>query len=883
MEVAALGLRVDGIEGIDRASTSLDGLAASGVKAEKSVSGVGRGAKASQAPIDALAASSAKAAAAEARLAAQAEKAGMSVNAMRASLRGVPAQFTDIAVSLQGGMNPLTVFLQQGGQLKDMFGGAGTAARVLARYVVGLINPFSVAAAAVATLGVAYYNGSREIDAFRNSLVTTGNATGNTVGQLQAYALQISEVVGTQGKAAESLALFINAGVRGDQSLKQFTQTAIQWEKATGEGVDSVAQKFAALQKDPVNSALKLNETTNFLTKSVYEQIVSLEGQGRTLEASQVAMQALDSAMKDGAKNIEQNLGSIERGWNSITGAAKMAWDAMLSIGRQASLMDQLATQQQRLLDLETQTVGLYERGTYKKRLDDQRARVTSLMDEVAAEEASAAGKKEAARQVAASAAWGKITTKNLSDEAKLRNDLAEVQRKGIEAGADENEILAIQNKMREDYAKKNKPKKEATVSTAGVSELASIMARVKATNDYVKALQEQGKAADKITEGEKLASKIQGEIDSGRLKGSQLVQKQKELEAAKMLQASGEQLQLEEKRIELVEKAKKAEIDRQNTIFDLEERLQSQRGRQEAELSSYGMGSRAASELQGRIQLQQDHQRQLSDMRKQFGEESRKSESDAEAALIEGMFNERLALTQSGFAKELALYDKHVQDKRLKDKDWESGWKSALETYVENSNDQYKLAADFATSSLNSITNAFSDMVMTGKLDMRSLASSVIAQLVKISVQALITRAAMSFIGFMSPASAPAAIGAGSVISGGVSGLAGMAHDGIDNVPQTGTWLLQKGERVTTSETSKKLDNTLERIDARGRSSVGGGTMSVTVPVSISMQGQVAGGQQDPGSMERVGSQISKAIRPAVQEEVARMMRPGGLLWNRG
>ncbi|TWI58691.1 hypothetical protein IQ22_00399 [Pseudomonas duriflava] len=40
-----------------------------------------------------------------------------------------------------------------------------------------------------------------------------------------------------------------------------------------------------------------------------------------------------------------------------------------------------------------------------------------------------------------------------------------------------------------------------------------------------------------------------------------------------------------------------------------------------------------------------------------------------------------------------------------------------------------------------------------------------------------------------------------------------GMAHDGIDSVPETGTWLLQKGERVTTAETSAKLDKTLSEI----------------------------------------------------------------------
>ena len=46
---------------------------------------------------------------------------------------------------------------------------------------------------------------------------------------------------------------------------------------------------------------------------------------------------------------------------------------------------------------------------------------------------------------------------------------------------------------------------------------------------------------------------------------------------------------------------------------------------------------------------------------------------------------------------------------------------------------------------------------------------------------------------------------------------LAGMAHEGIDAIPETGTWLLEKGERVTTAETSAKLDNTLSDIQSGG------------------------------------------------------------------
>lgn len=57
-------------------------------------------------------------------------------------------------------------------------------------------------------------------------------------------------------------------------------------------------------------------------------------------------------------------------------------------------------------------------------------------------------------------------------------------------------------------------------------------------------------------------------------------------------------------------------------------------------------------------------------------------------------------------------------------------------------------------------------------------------------------------------------------------TGLSGMAHDGIDSVPQTGTWLLEKGERVTTANTSARLDSVLDRIDSRQR----GGVMNQSV-----------------------------------------------------
>lgn len=884
MEVAALGLKVEGVEGIDRAATSLGRLSNAGQAAGKSVADLGTQTRPTTRETEALALAAQKAQAAEQRLAQAASNAGMSTKAMSAALRGVPAQFTDIAVSLQGGQAPLTVFLQQGGQLKDMFGGAIPAMRALGGYVLGLVNPFTVAAAAVGTLGLAYFQGSKEQDNFVQSMVTSGNSAGVTTSQLRGYAQQIDEVVGTQAKAAEFLAIFVASGVRADSQLRQFTETAIRWEKSTGEGVDVVAGKFAALQKDPITAALKLNETTNFLTKSIYDQIVALDDQGKSAEASNIAMEALDAAMAEGATTIEKNLGSIERGWKAITGAAKEAWDSMLNIGRQASLMERLANEQDRLLKLETQTVGLYERGTHAKRLADQRQRVAGLFDEVAAEEANAAGKQEAARQVAAAAAWAKVTNKNISDESKLRKELDDVRQKGNAAGVEESEILKIQNKLQEDYNKKNKPKKEAGIGSYGVSEVASIMARVQATNDYIRALQEQGKQADKITEGERLANKIQGEIDSGKLKSSQVLVKQKELEAAKLLQVSQEALQVEEKRVKEAERARAAEIDQLNTAFQLQERLNAVRNQYSSELQSRGMGTRAANEMSARIAIEQKQQAELREMTHQHGQDMRKAESDAERTHLQTMFAERLQLTQSSFSQEMALYDQYLVQKREKDGDWTLGLQDSMQNYIDQSQNMYALAQESMTGILSeaqnqistnfmsmldgtkSVGDAFRDMaagmgraVVQALVDMAAqwlvyqavqlvvgkttaaaggaaVAAMAHASAIQAGISAFASTAAIPIVG---PLAAPAAMAAALAVTvpmaTAVSGLAlaGMAHDGIDSVPREGTWLLDKGERVTTANTSQKLDSVLERIDARQRGGQSSGeTRSNPAPI---------------------------------------------------
>ena len=275
------------------------------------------------------------------------DKMGISAKQTQAALRGVPAQFTDIVTALQGGQAPLTVFLQQGGQLKDMFGGAGNAARALGGYVLGLINPFTVAAAATGLLAAAWFKGSSEQSAYGRAVVLTGQAAGVTAGQLGEMAAAVGRVgTGTQGRAAEVLTQMAQAGGIGAVNLERFTAAALRLEQVGGPAADQTAKAFSELSREPLKAALKLNEATNFLTESTYRQIKALDDQGRTVDAARLAQEAYAAALEDRAPALLQTLGTVERAWLAIKGATKGAVDSVLEIGRGSNLEDAIKRQQ---------------------------------------------------------------------------------------------------------------------------------------------------------------------------------------------------------------------------------------------------------------------------------------------------------------------------------------------------------------------------------------------------------------------------------------------------------------------------------------------------------------------------------------------------------
>ncbi|MFM4308010.1 phage tail length tape measure family protein [Klebsiella pneumoniae] len=276
---------------------------------------------------------------------AQLGKTGQSAAQTANAMRMIPAQMTDIIVGLSTGQSPFMVLMQQGGQLKDMFGGIGPAIKGVGGYVLGLINPVTLAAAAVGVLGLAYYKGSQEQDEFYKSLTLGGNLVGKTSGQLADMAARVSVTANTTtGAAASTLNQLVSSGKVAGDSLERVTTAIVKISDATGIATEKLVSDFNDIAADPVAAITKLNDQYHFLTLATYNQIKALQDEGNQQDAARVATDAYANAMQQRANDIHQNLGLLESAWDSLGKTAKGAWDAMLNIGREQTLTDKLAT-----------------------------------------------------------------------------------------------------------------------------------------------------------------------------------------------------------------------------------------------------------------------------------------------------------------------------------------------------------------------------------------------------------------------------------------------------------------------------------------------------------------------------------------------------------
>ncbi|WP_236175339.1 phage tail tape measure protein [Pseudomonas pseudonitroreducens] len=750
----------------------------------------------------------------------QLKKTGVSAAQTAAALRMLPAQFTDIFTQLAGGANPLLVLIQQGGQIKDSFGGIGNTFDVLGGKVksffgsltgfntagvtalggalseiakqqeniaensdsaidrisgtaesvnnlseaadtvkgaatgvtsstAAMVGGFLAAAAALAALAVAYKQGSDEQTAYSKALILTGNAAGVTTDQLADLARQVGSETGTIHDAADALTQFAATGKFASSQLGELATAALNFEDATGKAVSETVKEFARLADDPVKASQQLNEQYHYLTAAVYEQIAALQEQGRTNDAAQVAEKAYAEALDDRATKVKESLGTIETAWNAVKSAAKSAWDAVLDIGREATLDERIKQLRDRLAEVAAAgSSGPQGRARFQLGLGgggegDSRQELAFLEQQKQTQEAIAKAQglyaEEQKKGVDAQREVDAIEKQFLTNAQKRNKEVAEYKRllddirRANPNDSRLNESTVAKNiaNIEAKYKDPKTPKTKAFRDDAGERMLLQL-------KQEEASLQTQLLGENKLTDAQKKRAEFEQLIadlkekkvltaDQKSLLASQdaiKAQLSKNVAVAEEVRLHNESLQMQERVRQL-----------QATIASSQDNRQEQYQRQ---LDAFGMGKEQLERVRSQATIFREFQRYQSQLDKATPKDLLGSDEYAEAAAkIKVGLNEALAANED-------YYDK-LDKKRG---DWANGAKESFADYLDSAKDVAGQTYDLFSNALKGTEDALVEFVRTGKLSFSDLANSIIEDLVRIQVRKAIAFGVESFQG---------------------------------------------------------------------------------------------------------------------------------------
>ena len=848
-----------------------------------------------------------------------------------AALRGVPAQFTDIFVSLQGGQAPLTVLLQQGGQLKDMFGGIAPAAKALGGYVLGLINPFTLAAAAVAALALAYYKGSEEADTYNKAIIFTGNAAGTSASQLAAMAQQVSSTIGTTGAAADVLAKLAGNGKIASGSFEQITEAALQMERATGRSIDETVAEFAKIAKDPVAAAKELNDQYHFLTTSVYAQIVALKQQGDTVGAANLLTDTYASTIATRTGQITQNLGLIERGWNHIRDAAKAALDVPLSIGREKGLADQLADERAKLADLEKKSGGnsivassaavAKERQQLEQSISLKEAyiEIEKRQNKYVGDrqriqdEGIAATERADARHLAVMS----NAEKRALEIKKINEDTAKIRAANPNDKRVDAKYVAQQIK---DVNEKYKDPKAATGSVDLTSfndsknQLNAVLSYYKNADKELEAAQKAGIISQESYTAQRVALLQQ---QASEVKTSYETEISA-LEAAKGKAgtSAAQRIQLDQKiadaRANMVKAQKESESEL--SVIDTEEtgRLKKKTAATEAYVEQLERQRRALSltgdrnaAAVGMGDRESGLQRDLDASRDKFNDERAKlldRRKTAPDKYSQQDYESDLASLQDAEVKYRDTVVENYGKMSEAQGDWRKGATSAYHNYLESARDVAGQTRSLFTNAFSSMEDAVANFAVTGKLSFSDFTKSIIADMARIATQqaasGLLSSLAGTAIGAWFGGGAAAGAGAGSFGSSIGSAITANAKGGVYDSPSLSSFSNQvhdkpqmfafaKGAGIFAEagpEAIMPLTRTAGgelgvRALGGGGGGAGGGN-TYNFPVSVSVQTAGDGGSGTQEDTTQAGRNIQQVTKAEAEAAIARGVQPGGNIW---
>lgn len=211
-----------------------------------------------------------------------------------------------------------------GNQILQLGNKAGAATALFSGLGIAVAGTTGVLVAA----GAAALQSYTEYRALETVLIATGNAAGVSAGELGNIRNEIGSADGEFSKAQKSLEALAGAGTVAAGSLESAGRSAVNLSNLTGASIEEMTAKVIAIAKSPTAAMLELNERYRFMTLEVYNNVRSLEDQGRAQDAAAAGIAELDRVTSQRVASMRESAGALEAKWHEVTTAIKGAWRA---------------------------------------------------------------------------------------------------------------------------------------------------------------------------------------------------------------------------------------------------------------------------------------------------------------------------------------------------------------------------------------------------------------------------------------------------------------------------------------------------------------------------------------------------------------------------
>ena len=841
-----------------------------------------------------------------------AKRVGISVGQYNNALRNLPAQFTDIATQLAGGQSPFLIMLQQGGQVKDSFGGVSNLFRAIQAAlfgvsdsadksedslsenanalaenaenlgkVRGLLTPATLGfvALAVAVVAVAYsfVKGQGVLSEFNKSLVMTGDRSGQTANNLLVMAEAIAQGGDSFTAGTAALNALVKAGANLGENFLGVATSISTLSDATGTKVEDLAAAFGRITSDPQSGLRAMAEQYGHVTAQQLDYVKSLQDSGKYTEALNYANTAAAAGFKDMAGNIKENMGALETAADYVGDSFKSMWNRLLDIGRADSLQKQLADATDRLYELDkglrnTAAQGQQRFGLETAR-DQARQMVSSLTEQLHAEQRKT-DEKQKQSNLERSSLQNQQHFQSISDAGQSKEEQRTqeyqrlnqyiAERRRLNQALSDDEIAQIKKGIEEKYKDPKTPKAKAITTSAGDKATDNAQGELMTLQAQLKVLQQHTSVNDVISQQRKDLWQTENQYTvleqaaSTRQLSAQekslLAHKEETLEYKRQLAAIGDKV---------------AAQQRLNALSDQADKFALQQSAKRAALDAQadGVSSKQAERAATLQRLQETYA----------------FNPDAQKRVLQEQ--------QATYAAEDALRS-----------NWVAGAKQGWAEYAESATDVFTSVQQVAQAGFNGLADSLTSLTTTGKASFKEFSVSILKMISQVISQLIVAYTVQTALGWIS-SSASSSSSNTSFSSGAYSNLQ-LAYNGgyireFDVGGYTGhggkyepKGIVHGGEFVFTKEATSRLGvANLYRLmkgyasggyvgnSGLGEGRFGSAGISVYAPVTIEGQSSNSASISETTSTAK---QVQGIVQQTISDRLKKEMAPGGVLYKR-